>query len=60
MSSRSGMAGSEMRAVLVAIAIVMTGACDRSTAPAEAPAAIGRARRGQRDGHTGDADAVVH
>ena len=26
-----------MRAVLVAIAIVMTGACDRSTAPAEAP-----------------------
>ena len=37
MSSRSGMAGSEMRTVLVAIAIVMTGACDRSTAPAEAP-----------------------
>ena len=27
-----------MRAALVAIAIVMTGACDRSTAPAEAPA----------------------
>ena len=26
-----------MRAVVVAIAIVMTGACDRSTAPAEAP-----------------------
>ena len=38
MSSRSGMAGSDMRAILVAIAIVMTGACDRSTAPAEAPA----------------------
>ena len=37
MSRPSGMAGSETRAVLVAIAIVMTGACDRSTAPAEAP-----------------------
>ena len=33
----SGMAGRDMRAVVVAIAIVMTGACDRSTAPAEAP-----------------------
>ena len=36
MSSRTGTAGSEVRVLLVAIAIVMTGACDRSTAPAEA------------------------
>ena len=37
MSSRSRMAGREMRTVLVAIAIVTASACDRSTAPAEAP-----------------------
>ena len=37
MSSRSGMAGREMRTILVAIATVTTAACDRSTAPAEAP-----------------------
>ena len=36
MSSRTGMAGSEMRVILIAIAVVMTGACDRRTAPAEA------------------------
>ena len=34
----SGMAGGEMRSIFVAIAIIMTSACDRSTAPAEAPA----------------------
>jgi hypothetical protein len=33
----SGMAGSGMPVVLVAVAIVITGACERSTAPAEAP-----------------------
>jgi len=36
MSSRSGMAGSWMLAVLVAIAILTASACDRSTAPTEA------------------------
>jgi hypothetical protein len=33
----SGMAGREMQTVLVAIAILTTSACDRGTAPAEAP-----------------------
>jgi hypothetical protein len=47
-----------MRVILVAIAIVSTGACDRSTAPGSA-AAIGHTHRRQRDGHTGDV-VVVH
>jgi len=59
MSSRSGMAGRAMRVILVAIAIVPTGACDRSTAPGST-AAIGHTRRRQRDGHTGDVVVVVH
>ena len=33
----SGMAAGEMRSILVAIAIVPTGACDRSTAPGAPP-----------------------
>jgi hypothetical protein len=53
------MAGRAMRVILVAIAIVPTGACDRSTAPGST-AAIGHTRRRQRDGHTGDVVVVVH
>jgi len=55
----SGMAAGEMRSILVAIAIVPTGACDRSTAP-RSTAAIGHTRRRQRDGHTGDDVVLVH
>ena len=55
----SGMAAGEVRSILVAIAIVPTGACDRSTAPGST-AAIGHTRRRQRDGHTGDDVVVVH
>jgi hypothetical protein len=40
MSRRSGMAESEMRSILVAIAILTASACDRSTAPAPAPSAL--------------------